>query len=281
MASTGLGLTALFVRPLTDAGIAPATVAFARYAVTALVLLRSLNLTPEKRSATIWGLGAGAAAGLGWIAYADSIGSVDLATAGVSYMTYPVFSLLSCRFIFGKHPGLRSIVGGLLVVVAAAVALGPAALADVSPLLFLAPATFGFSISVLTERLGVLHPSERLASVAVGATLMLTPLLASLPTDQVVPTNANSWALLVGVAIGCGLLPMWLYGAAAPQIGPARTGVAGAIELPTMLVIGAVVFGEAVEPQHLVAAAIILGSIALTPPVRSTGRGVLVQATPR
>lgn len=281
VASIGLGSTALFVRPLADAGIAPAAVAFARYAITALVLLRSLNLRPDKRSATRWGLGAGAASGLGWIAYADSIGTVDLATAGVAYMTYPVFALLSCRFVFGKHPGVRSIVGGLLVVVAAAVALGPTALLGVSPILFMAPATFGFSIAVLTERLGVLNPSERLASVAVGATVVLTPVLMSLPTEQIIPASGNAWALLVAIAIGCGLVPMWIYGAAAPQVGSARTGVAGAAELPTMFIIGALVFGEAIKPQHLVAAAIILASIALTPSVRSAGSDLLRQGTTR
>lgn len=278
VASIGVGSAALFVRPLREAGIAPASLAFFRYAITALVLVHTLDFADHKRSATIWGLAAGAAAGLGWIAYAESLGSVDLATTGVAYMTYPIFSLLACRLVFGKQPGIRSTVGGLLVVLAAAVALGPTALLDVSPILFIAPATFGFSIAVLTERLGVLHPSERLGAVATGATVTLGPLLFSLPTDQVLPSTSGSWALLIGIAIGCGLVPMWIYGAAAPRIGSARTGVAGAAELPTMFIIGALVFGEAIKPQHLVAAAIIMVSIALTPSVRSNERPVALGA---
>lgn len=269
-ASIALGSAALFVRPLRDAGIAPASLAFFRYAITAVVLLRSLNLTPEKRPATYWGLAGGATAGLGWIAYADSLGNADLATTGVAYMTYPIFSLVSCRLLFGKRAGLRTVLGGLLVVLAAAIALGPTALLAVSPALFIAPATFGFSIAVLTERLGPLNPSERLSAVAVGATLALAPLTLSLPSEQVLPANVSAWALLVGVALGCGLLPMWVYGAAAPLIGSARTSVAGTAELPTMFVIGALVFGEAIEPSHLVAGAIILGSILLTPNKQKT-----------
>jgi len=271
VASVGVGSAALFVRPLRDAGIAPLSLAFFRYAITALILIRTLDFSGEKRTATCWGLAAGAAAGLGWIAYADALGTVDLATTGVAYMTYPIFALVACRLVFGRHPGARSTVGGLLVVLAAAVALGPTALLEVSPMLFLAPATFGFSIAVLTERLGVLHPSERLGAVATGATLTLGPLLFSLPKNQVVPSTPGSWALLIGVAIGCGLVPMWIYGAAAPRIGSARTGVAGAAELPTMFIIGALVFGEAIKPQHLVAAAIIMASIALTPSIRTSG----------
>lgn len=264
-ASIALGSAALFVRPLRDAGIAPASLAFFRYAITAVVLLRSLNLAPGKRQATYWGLVGGAAAGLGWIAYANSLGNVNLATTGVAYMTYPIFSLISCRLLFGERAGLRTVLGGLLVVLAAAIALGPTALLDVSPALFIAPATFGFSIAVLTERLGPLNPSERLSAVAAGATVALAPLVLSLPTEHVLPANLSAWALLIGIALGCGLLPMWIYGAAAPLIGSARTSVAGTAELPTMFVIGALVFGEAIEPSHLLAGAIILGSITLTP----------------
>lgn len=271
LASISLGATALFVRPLSDAGVAPASIAFFRYAITALVLLRTLNLTVEKRSATFWGLAGGAAAGLGWIAYADSIQKVDLATNGIAYMTFPMFSLLAGRVVFGKHPGVRSILSGLLVVVAAGIALGPTAILAISPVLFIAPATFGFSIAVLTERLGVLDPFERLSAVAVGATLTLSPLVLSLPTDQVLPTRLSAWALLIGVAIGCGLVPMWIYGAAAPSIGSARTAAAGAAELPTMFIVGALVFGESIAPAHMLAAAIIFASIALTPTDRSSG----------
>lgn len=265
LASIGIGSVALFVRPLSEAGIAPAAVAFFRYAITAIVLLGALDRRRERRSATVWGLAAGAAAGLGWITYADSVSSADLATTGVAYMTYPVFALTSCRLLFGRRPSVRSALGGLLVVLAAAIALGPTALLDASPVLFVAPATFGFSISVLTERLRVLDPSARLASVTLGAALVLAPLVLALPRAAVVPSGASGWMLMLGVALGCGLVPMWIYGAAAPMIGSARTAVAGAVELPTMFAIGAFAYHEAVEVNHVIAAAIIAGSVALTP----------------
>ena len=43
--------------------------------------------------------------------------------------------------------------------------------ADVPQVAWLAPAAFGFSIAILTERLTTLAPMERLAVVATGAAL--------------------------------------------------------------------------------------------------------------
>lgn len=244
--------------------------AFARYAITAALLLPMVNRSAEKRSATIWGLAGGAAVGLGWIAYARSISQIDLATNGVAYMTYPLFALVAGRLLFARRATLRSAVGGLLIVLAACVALGPAAMLDVSPVLFIAPATFGFSVAVLTERLHTLDPFERLGAVTLGATGALAPFVVSTPIDQVVPTNLSGWVLLVCVAVGCGLVPMWVYGAAAPSIGSSRTAAAGAAELPTIFVIGALVYGESVSGSHLLAAVLITMSVLVTPCVRAS-----------
>lgn len=269
LSSISLGSATFFVRRLTEAGLSPVSMAFYRYAITALVMARFLALSSTKRGATMWGLAGGAVASLGWIAYARSIDQVDLATNGIAYMTYPAFTLVSCRVVFGRHTSRRSMVAGALVIAAAAVALGPGAIIDVSPILFIAPATFGFSVAVLTERLHVLDPFERLSAVAIGATLTLTPLVMTKPAAAVLPSSPSAalWVLAIGVL--CALLPMLLYGTAAPIIGGAKTAMAGTSELPTMFIVGALVFGEAIRPEHIIAAGLIVVSIVLTPVVRS------------
>jgi drug/metabolite transporter (DMT)-like permease len=207
--------------------------------------------------------------GTGWIVYVRTIDTADVAVAGVVQMTYPVFALVAAWLGFAVRPTSRSVTSSALVVVAAVVGLGVGARSGMSPLLFAAPASFGFSVAVLTERLGRLDPFERLASVTVGASIAMSPLLLTLQRDQVVPTSigAVGWVLALG-AISA-LIPMIFYAAAAPVIGTARTAAAGAFELPTMFVIGSVLFGEAVRSRHLVAAAIIVAAIALTRSARS------------
>jgi drug/metabolite transporter (DMT)-like permease len=259
-----------FARHLTDAGLAPATVAFARFGAVAAVLCRLVRWDPAARSATVWGIGSGLAMAFGWIAYVDAIESGAVAIAGVAYMTYPLFTVLTLWLVFRVRPTLLHLVGGGLVIAAGVVALSDGvASAGIRPLVFLAPATFGFSVAVLTERLGTLDPFERLGAVALGAAAGLTPVLFSLPADQVVPSSPRVWAMVLGIGVGCALIPMTIYSVAAPVLGATRSAIAGATELPTVFIIGAVFFGEPIELRHLAAAALIVIAIAVTPGSRS------------
>lgn len=262
--------TTIFVRQLTETGMSVIAVAFYRFALTAIVLARFLDVGPVKRTATAWGLLSGAVMGGGWIVYVRTIDTADVAVAGVVQMTYPLFALIAGWLCFKATPTLRSIAAGALVVVAALVGLGVGAGAGLSPELFAAPATFGFSVAVLTERLGRLDPFERLASVAVGATLAMSPILLTLRTEHVVPNSFGSFGWVLAIGAVSALIPMTIYAAAAPTIGTARTAAAGAFELPTMFLIGWACFGEAVRVGHLAAAAIIVAAIALTRSARST-----------
>jgi drug/metabolite transporter (DMT)-like permease len=260
----------VFVRQLTDSGMSVVAVAFFRFALTALVLVRFVNLGEGKRMATSWGLLSGVVMGGGWIVYVRTIDTADVAVAGVVQMTYPLFALIAGWLLFNVGPTSRSLASAALVVLAAFVGLGTGSGSGLSPLLFVAPATFGFSVSILTERLGQLDPFERLASVAVGASVAMSPLLLTLSPSEVFPTSLESlgWVLAIG-AISA-LIPMTIYAAAAPVIGTARTAAAGASELPTVFIIGSVFFSEAITLGHLASAVIIVAAIALTRSARST-----------
>jgi drug/metabolite transporter (DMT)-like permease len=262
--------TAVFVRQLTDTGMSVVAVAFFRFALTALVLVRFVNFGQGKRAATSWGLVSGVVMGGGWIVYVRTIDTADVAVAGVVQMTYPLFALLVGWLLFNVGPTPRSLASAGLVVVAAIVGLGAGSGAGLSPLLFIAPASFGFSVAILTERLGPLDPFERLASVAVGASLAMSPLLLTLSPSEVFPTSIESLGWVVAIGAVSALIPMTIYAAAAPTIGTARTAAAGAFELPTVFLIGSVFFSEAVTLGHFASAVIIVGAIALTRSARST-----------
>lgn len=267
--SIASAFAAYFARRLTADGLSSATVAFARFALIAVVLIPFVRLDREHRTASVWGFGSGAAMGVGWIAYVHAVESGAVAASGVVYMTYPLFTVAALAAVFRMRPTLRQVAGGLLVVLGAVVALGGGAGGGLPLVAFLAPATFGFSIAVLTERLSGLDPFERLGSVAAGASISLVPVLLALPADEVLPASAVSWLWIVGLGIGCALLPMLLYAACAPTLGAARSAVAGAAELPTVFVIGAVFFGEVIRIEHLLAAGIIVVAIAITPTTRT------------
>ena len=268
--SVAYASTAIFVRQLTDSGMSVVAVSFFRFALTALVLARFVNFDRAKRSATYWGLLSGVVMGTGWIIYVRTIDTADVAVAGVVQMTYPFFALIAAWLCFAVRPTSRSVLSATLVLVAAAVGLGVSAGSGLSPLLFVAPASFGFSVAVLTERLAPLDPFERLASVAVGASIAMSPLLLTLRPDEVLPTSIGAAGWVIAIGAVSALIPMTIYAAAAPVIGTARTAAAGAFELPTMFLIGSILFGESIRIGHLAAATIIVVAIALTRSARST-----------
>lgn len=257
-----------FARRLTDAGISPVAVAFYRFAISAVVLVRLVNVTGEKRRSTLWALLSGLVMGFGWIAYVHAIEVGDVATASVAYMTYPFFAVVAGRVVFKTRISGRAIFGAALVLLAAIAAVGGAPSDGFTPLVLIAPATFGFAITVLTERLGDLDPFERLGAVALGATLGMSPLLATIAPSEVVPTTPSAWLWIIGIGLGSALIPMTIYAAAAPTIGPARSAVAGAAELPTVFIIGAVFFSESIRLGHGLAALLIVAAVAVTPSTR-------------
>lgn len=245
---------AFLARRLTDAGIAPSTVSFARYAMTALLLGRFLRLDRRRRRATLWGLGSGAALGTGWIAYVRAIEVGSVSSAGVVYMTYPLFALVATWSLFRVRAEPRQVVGGVLVLGAAVIGLGLDG--DVPWVALVAPATFGTSIAILTERLGTLDPFERLAAVAGGATVALAPIILMEDRTAVVPGTLSTWLWMACLVLGAATIPMLVYACAAPQIGAGRAAIAGSVELPMVFVVG-LILGETISGGQLVAAVLI------------------------
>ncbi len=61
------------------------------------------------------------------------------------------------------------------------------------------------------------------------------------------------------------VVPQIAYSVAAPFIGAARTATAGAVELPTIFVIGWLAFGESIGPLQLVAGSLVIVAVLITP----------------
>lgn len=267
IAATGVAYAAasFFARRLTDDGISPVTVAFCRFAIAALALAPFLRFDPKRLAASVWGLGSGAAMAIGWIAYVTAVSEGPIASAGVVYMTSPLFAMLVLATVFDVRPSRRQLLGGVMVVAGASIALGP----DGAPVWvsFAAPATFGGATAVLTERLGPLDPFERLGAVAAGAATALLPFLLVQDVAATIPRTMAGWSSIIGLGLGSALLPMLVYAAAAPRVGAAQATIAGTVELPAIFVIG-LGFGEALTVAHMLGALVIGAAIVLTSATR-------------
>ncbi|MEM8745399.1 MAG: DMT family transporter [Actinomycetota bacterium] len=259
---------AFFARSLTDAGLAASAVVFFRFIATSLITAPGIALSREKRSATIWAFGAGLAVGLGWITYVLAIERLDVASVGAIYMTYPVFALVAGWGLFGVRPALRGVVGATMVLLGAAVAVGLSGVTSDGGAVLLAlaaPVSFGLVVAVLSERVDVLRPFERIAATSMGAMVGLIPVVAAQPFDSVIPADGRTWALVLGVGLLTSLIPMGSFVIGAPVVGSARAAIAGGVELPTVFVIAWLLLGEPPTFAQLVGGAIIVAAVVVSP----------------
>lgn len=267
-ASFCFGLLPYFARSLSDQGMPSHVIAFHRFTLAALILSPLLIAQRAKMRAILWGMGAGAAMGLGWIGYVTALRSAPVSVVGVLYMTYPVFTLLIAWLLFRDRPSLRAVGAAALIVAAAVLASRPGAVpVAVIPLLILslaAPLGFGLGITVLVYRLTALPPLARIAAVSLGSVLGLLPLVLGTESARLFPQDGAGWMLLLGIAIGTALVPQLIYATCAPLVGAARTAVIGSIELPTMFAVGVLAFEERITLPQGVACALILTAILLS-----------------
>ena len=132
-------------------------------------------------------------------------------------------------------------------------------------MLLATPLGFGFGINILTTKLIAIPPIARPGSFCLGAVVGLAPMLWLMDDGVVLPPDSRSWLLIAGIGLLTAVVPQILYTYFAPKIGAARTAMAGSVELPTMFLVGALAFGEALTWHQLVAGGIVVSAIALTP----------------
>ena len=271
LTSVCFGLVPLFARELQALGVGPASIALYRYLFTAAVLLPFLPRTREKRGPALLMGFAGLCMGVGWIGYLEAIKAAPVAAAGVVYMSYPLFALIFAWLLLGQRPGFRAGLAAALILAGAALLFqgGSLGTAELKALLWSLPAPvgFGFIIVVLSGMVARLTSLERMACGMTGAVAGLAPLALTGEAAMLLPQSAEHWILVIAMGAVTALIPQFLYTIACPRVGSAKAAAAGSFELPTMLLVGWLFFGEALGPLQALAAALVLTAILLTPPL--------------
>lgn len=259
---------AFFARNLTDAGLAPVAVAVFRFGATVVLTAKFVTFSREKQSATMWAMGSGLFLGMGWIAYVSAIERLDVATVGAVYMTYPVFALVASRWLFGLRVSARGVGAAVLVMIGAAIAIGPSVPVGSRAVLivaFAAPVTFGLVVAVLSERVHALKPLERISATSIGALAGLIPVVVMQPVDSIVPGDATTWVLVISIGLFTSLLPMGLFVLGAPVVGSGRAATAGGVELPAVFAIAWLLLGERPTFAQMVGATLIVVAVLISP----------------
>ncbi|MET1414528.1 DMT family transporter [Roseibium sp. HPY-6] len=269
VAALCFGLVPVFVRELQDMGTGAATIALYRYGISVLVLLPFVPRARHKRGPALLLAGAGAVFALSMIGYVEAISVAPLAAAGVVYMSYPAFAAFFAWVLLKQALSWRAFAAVGLVIGAAALLLDPASL---SPEVFTAliwaiptPVAFGFLIVVLSGLASDLSALERAVSTLIGSILGLLPIAIHESGGAILPSTLNGWWLVILMGLITALIPQLMYTIACQKIGPMRTAAAGSFELPTMFLIGWLVFGENFGLLELICAVLVLSAIVVAP----------------
>ncbi|MCV0426373.1 MAG: DMT family transporter [Roseibium sp.] len=271
------GLVPAFVRELQGLGTGPATIALYRYGFSALVLLPFIPLEKNKRGGALLLASAGAVLGLSLIGYLEAITVAPVAAAGVVYMSYPVFASLFAWLLLKQAPTFRSFAAAGLVLGAAALLLDPATLspAALSALLWAipAPVAFGFLVVVLSGLAGELNSLERTVCGLLGSLIGLVPVAMYEGQGTLLPASSTEWGWVLLMGVVTALVPQVLFSFACQKVGPARTSAAGSFELPTMFLVGWLIFGESIGFREAMSAAMVLFAILVAPTISGSAQG--------
>ncbi len=268
----GFGTVPFFAKSLSAAGIKSEYIPFYRYLFSALVFFPTLFVLKGRFKSMLWGFAAGASMGIGWISYIEALKIVPVSTAGVIYMTYPIFTLLIARVWLKEKPHFKAVLASLIILAATMIAMADVSLnpSHVSALLysFLAPIGFGLSINILVNKLNDIPPMSRVCCVGIGSLVGLSILIGPGGFEHIVPPTPNALYLAIGIALCTATIPQLIYSTFAPMIGSAKAAIAGSVELPTMFIVGWLAFGEQLTPLQLISGALVVTAIAMTPTTR-------------
>lgn len=268
LGAIGFGLMPLFARTAYADGLPPLSLLSWRFAIAFLCLLPFLpRMLAAKRDMLV-----AVIAGAGYMGtmffYFLALQHLTVALTVLILFTYPLFTILLGWLVFRARLTWQNAVAALLVLVAALLILSPAGIdSHANPLAvgmaFIPPLAYAAFMHLAARRLSGIAIPVRLGGVFLGGLLAMLALGLLMDGGVATPASATGWGATLALAVisTVGALGLLLYGA--PAAGAERTAVAGASELVTALIVGALAYGEQLDAITMVGAVLIVGAILL------------------
>jgi drug/metabolite transporter (DMT)-like permease len=264
----GFGLMPLFARTAYADGLSALSLLSWRFAIATLCLLPfAKQLLAAKRDTLI-----AIAVGAGYMGinlfYFLALQRLTVALTVLILFTYPLFTILIGWLGFRERLTWQNAVAAGLVLVAAILILAPAGFGTaIDPvglaMAFVPPAAYALFVHIAAKRLSSMTIPVRLGGVFLGGLIAMVLLGLLLEGRIAMPVSPSGWGAAIALALLSTVFALGLLLFGAPIAGAERTAVAGASELVTALLVGALAYGERLEPVTLAGAGLILAAILL------------------
>ena len=266
IAALGFGLGPALGRFAADNGLSPLTTTAWRFFIPVLALSPFLPGAFRYGRLALIGLAVGAVAALGMVAYFHALRHLSVATVSVIYFSYPLFTILLDRLVFGERIRPRAVVACALIIAAAVVVVSPESIkaGALEPMLlaFASPIGFAILIVALSRTLTPIPVFSRASVGLTGALLGLLPGFLLFEAGPLLPASMNSAIILIAFAAGTTLLPQLLYTVGSAHAGAGLTAIAGAFELVEALIVGWTWLGEPLLVREAISAVLIALALA-------------------
>ena len=266
IASACFGLGPALGQFAADNGLSPLATTAWRFVIPVLVLSPFLPRAFAHGRLAFIGLAVGAIAALGMVAYFTALRHLSVATVSVIYFTYPLFTILLDRLLFGERIRRRAIVASLLIVAAAVVVVPGDGLgggrAEIFLLAFASPVGFAILIVALSRTLTPIPVLPRASIGLTGALAGLAPGFLLFEAGPLLPAAPQAAAILIVFAAATTVIPQLLYTAGSGHAGAGLTAIAGAFELVVALLVGWLWLGDPVLTREVIAGFLILAALA-------------------
>ncbi len=266
VASACFGLGPALGQFAADNGLSPLTTTAWRFVIPVLVLSPFLPRAFAHGRLAFVGLAVGAIAALGMVAYFTALRHLSVATVSVIYFTYPLFTILLDRLLFGERIRRRAVIASLLIVAAAVVVVPAGSLSggrgEILLLAFAAPVGFAILIVALSRTLTPIPLLPRASIGLTGALAGLAPGFLLFDAGPLLPAAPEATAILIVFAAATTVIPQLLYTAGSRHAGAGLTAIAGAFELVVALLVGWLWLGDPVLTREVIAGLLILAALA-------------------
>lgn len=270
VAATAYGTNPLFSLNLIHIGIDVGSILFFRFAIAAIALgtfiaLRGKSLIVNRKAALPLFL-AGVVFALSSLSLYQSFLYMDAGVACTILFVYPILVAVIMAVFFHERASLLTY--GCILVALTGIALlykgeGEGTL-SVTGMLLVAASSLTYALYIVGVDHSVLRnvPSARMTFwvlVAAAATFFaFTGFGAHL--HPAVPST-TFWVNVLGMGIVPTVIPILFINVAIKNIGPTYSAILGALEPVTALIIGIVVFGEAITVRIAIGALLIFAAV--------------------
>ncbi len=267
--SVMVGFMPLIALQLYKAGISAPSMLVWRYGLALVPLTAAAAARHGFRAALrggAWRISlVGATLGAGQtLCFWESLHTIDTSIAILLFYTYPALTLLLDRLIFKRPIRLRAALCVAMILLGAGLVALPGLHGggiDPRGLAWILPSPVIYALYLAANSV-LMRPHPPL----IGAAFLYLGLAASFAGASLylgldIPAAADTWLLVLLIALGPGALTVTLFSFSVPRLGAASYAIIANCELVTVILSGVLVLGERLTAGRAIGAGLILSGI--------------------